>query len=82
MIESRLSLPETLCFWMGQLIADVLHLDGEVLTKINRCIDDLMLVVWTLLQKKTDSTARSAQERLDTVWDLIFDLPVYQSLLC
>lgn len=64
---------------MGQLIADVLHLDGEVLTKINRCIDDLMLVVWTLLQKKTDSTARSAQERLDTVWDLIFDLPVYQS---
>ena len=33
-----------------------------------------------LLQEKTDSAARSTQERLNAVWDLIFDLPVYRSL--
>ncbi len=64
----------------GQLTTDVLNLDGEILTEIDRRIDDFMSAVWTLLQEKTDSAARSAQERLNAVWDLIFDLPVYRSL--
>ena len=67
-------------FPLGQLTTDVLNLDGEILTEIDRRIDDFMSAVWTLLQEKTDSAARSAQERLNAVWDLIFDLPVYRSL--
>ena len=64
----------------GQLTTDVLNLDGEILTEIDRRVDHFMSAVWTLLQEKTDSAARSAQERLNAVWDLIFDLPVYRSL--
>ena len=67
-------------FPLGQLTTDVLNLDGEILTEIDRRIDDFMSAVWTLLQEKTDSAARSAQERLNAVWDLLFDLPVYRSL--
>lgn len=36
----------------GQLTTDVLNLDGEILTEINRRIDDFMSAVWTLLQEK------------------------------
>ena len=67
-------------FPLGQLTTDVLNVDGEILTEINRRVDGFMSAVWTLLQEKTDSAARSAQERLNAVWDLIFDLPVYRSL--
>ena len=67
-------------FPLGQLTTDVLNLDGEILTEIDRRVDDFMSVPWTLLQEKTDSAARSAQERLNAVWDLVFDLPVYRSL--
>lgn len=67
-------------FPLGQLTTDVLNLDGKVLTEINRRVNHFISVVWTLLQEKTDSAARSAQERLNAVWDLVFDLPVYRSL--
>ena len=67
-------------FPLGQLTTDVLNLDGEILTEIDRRIDDFMSAVWTLLQEKTDSAARSMQERINAVWDLIFDLPVYRNL--
>ena len=67
-------------FPLGQLTTDVLNLDSEVLTEIDRRVDDFMSAVWTLLQEKTDSAASSTQERLNAVWDLIFALPVYRSL--
>ena len=67
-------------FPLGQLTTDVLNLDSEVLTEIDRRIDDFMSAVWTLLQEKTDSAASSAQERLNAVWDLVFELPVYRNL--
>ncbi len=67
-------------FPLGQLTTDVLNLDGEILTEIDRRVDHFMSAVWTLLQEKTDSAARSVQERLNAVWDLVFDLPVYRSL--
>ena len=67
-------------FPLGQLTTDILNLDGEILTEIDRRVDGFMSAVWMLLQEKTDSAARSAQERLNAVWDLIFDLPVYRSL--
>lgn len=58
-------------FPLGQLTTDVLNLDGEILTEIDRRVDDFMSVAWTLLQEKTDSAARSMQERINAVWDLI-----------
>ena len=67
-------------FPLGQLTTDILNLDSEVFTEIDRRVDDFMSAVWTLLQEKTDSAASSAQERLNAVWDLIFELPVYQNL--
>ena len=53
----------------GQLTTDVLNVDGEILTEINRRVDGFM-----------SAAARSAQERLNAVWELVFDLPVYRSL--
>ena len=67
-------------FQLGQLTTDVLNLDSKVLTEIDRRVDDFMAAVWTLLQEKTDSAARFSQERLNAVWDLVFELPVYRSL--
>ena len=67
-------------FPLGQLTTDVLNLDGKILTEIDRRVDEFIPVVWTLLQEKTDSAARSVQERLNAVWDLVFDLPVHRSL--
>lgn len=54
--------------------------DSKVLTEIDRRVNHFISVVWRLLQEKTDSPARSTQERLNAVWDLVFDLPVYRSL--
>ena len=67
-------------FPLGQLTTDVLNLDREILTEIDRRVNHFMSTVYGLLQEKTDSAARSAQERLNAVWDLVFDLPVYRSL--
>ena len=67
-------------FPLGQLTTDVLNLDSEILTEIDRRVNYFMSTVWALLQEKTDSAAHSAQERLNAVWDLVFDLPVYRSL--
>ncbi len=67
-------------FPLGQLTTDVLNLDGEMLREIDRRVDDFISNVWTLLQEKTDSAARSVQEHLNAVWNLVFDLPVYRSL--
>ena len=67
-------------FPLGRLTTDVLNLDSEVLTEIDQRVNAFISAVWTLLQEKTDSAARSTQERLNAVWDLVFDLPVYRSL--
>ena len=52
-------------FPLGQLTTDVLNLDGEILTEIDRRVDDFMSVAWTLLQEKTDKIGRaSCRERV------------------
>lgn len=67
-------------FPLGQCTTDILNLDGAVLTELDRRIGALIPAVQTLLQEKTDSAARSAQELLCAVWDLIFSFPVYRDL--
>lgn len=67
-------------FPLGQCTTDILNIDGEVLGELDRRIEKLMPAVKSLLQEKTDSAARSAQELLCAVWDLIFSFPVYRNL--
>jgi len=67
-------------FPLGQCTTDILNIDGEVLAELDRRIEKLMPAVQSLLQEKTDSAARSAQEQLSAVWDLIFSFPVYRDL--
>ena len=67
-------------FPLGQCATDILNLDSAVLTELDRRIGALMPAVKNLFGEKTDSAARSAQEQLNAVWDLIFDLPVYRNL--
>ncbi|BAK97665.1 hypothetical protein OBV_04670 [Oscillibacter valericigenes Sjm18-20] len=67
-------------FPLGQYTTDILNLDGAVLTELDRRIGALLLAVQTLLQEKTDSAARSAQEQLSAVWDMLFSFPVYRDL--
>ena len=67
-------------FPLGQCTTDILNLDSEVLAELDRRVGELMPAVESLLQEKTDSAARSAQELLCAVWDLIFSFPVYRDL--
>jgi len=67
-------------FPLGQCTTDILNLDDDVLVELDRRIEKLMPTVKSLIQEKTDSAARSAQELLCAVWDLIFSFPVYRDL--
>ena len=67
-------------FPLGQCSTDILNLDSGVLAELDRRIAKMMPAVESLLQEKTDSAARSAQEQLSAVWDLIFSFPVYRDL--
>lgn len=67
-------------FPLGQCATDILNLDSVVLTELDRLIGGLTPTVKNLFQEKTDSAARSAQEQLNAVWNLIFSLPVYRNL--
>ena len=67
-------------FPLGWLTTEFLNLDGEVLTEIDRRVSIFLPAVQRMFREKTDSAARSAQERLNAVWDLVFELPVYRDL--
>jgi len=67
-------------FPLGQCATDILNLDGEVLSEIDRRINAFLPLALDMLQQKTDSAACSAQEKLNAVWDLIFTLPFYREL--
>lgn len=70
-------------FPLGQFTTDVLNLDDAVLVKVNSRIDDFMSAaagIFTEKTEKTDSAVRSAQEKLNAVWDLVFELPLYREL--
>ena len=68
-------------FPLGQCSTDILNLDSGVLAELDRRIAKMMPAVESLLQEKTDSAARSAQEQLSAVWDLIFSFPVFRDLI-
>ncbi|MEG0321620.1 MAG: DUF6076 domain-containing protein [Oscillospiraceae bacterium] len=67
-------------FPLGQCATDILNLDSNLLTELDRRIGKLMPSVKNFFREKTDSAAHSTQELLNAVWDLVFTLPVYRDL--
>ena len=67
-------------FPLGQCSVDILNLEDTIPAELDRRIGRLIPAVKDMLHKKTDSAARSTQELLNAVWDMIFALPVYRAL--
>lgn len=67
-------------FPLGQFTTDVLNLDDAVLAGIKNRIDDFMSAAALIFTEKTDSVVHAAQEKLNAVWDLVFELPLYREL--
>ena len=67
-------------FPIGQSVVDILNLDESVLGEINRCVREFLPAAQALMEKKSDSAAALAQERLNAVLDVLFALPVYRDL--
>ena len=67
-------------FPLGQFTTDVLNLDDELLVKINRRVNKFMSAAAGIFMEKTDCAVRTAQAKLNAVWDLVFELPLYREL--
>jgi len=67
-------------FPLGQFTTDVLNLDDAVLSGINDQIDKFMSAAASIFTEKTVSAVHAAQEKLNAVWDLVFELPLYREL--
>ncbi len=67
-------------FPLGQLSTDILNLDSSVLTEIDRRVNAFVPTVSVMLQEKADSAAALAQEKLNAVWDVVCELPLYRDL--
>lgn len=65
---------------IGQCCVDILNLDESLLDEIDQRIKEFVPAARDLLIEKTDSAATLVQGRLNTVWELIFALPVYRDL--
>ncbi|MEQ3171144.1 DUF6076 domain-containing protein [Dysosmobacter welbionis] len=67
-------------FPLGQFTTDILNLDDAVLAGINSRIDDFMSAATLIFTEKADSAVHATQEKLNAVWDMIFELPLYREL--
>lgn len=67
-------------FPLGQCSTDILNLDDAVVAELARRIEAFLPAAADFFQKKTDSAAHSAQEKLNAVWDMALALPVYREL--
>ena len=61
---------------VGQCCVDIMNLDASVLDEIDRRVLAFIPCAEALLTEKTIQAARSAQEKLNAVWDVVFTLPV------
>ena len=55
-------------------------MDEEVLSEIDRRVEEFIPAAQALLSKKTNSAVVFAQKKLNAVWDIIFTMPVYRDL--
>ena len=65
---------------LGQNTVDMLNVDEQIVTELERRAEKVAPAVRRMLEEKTDSAIASAQETLNAVWDIVFKLPVYCTL--
>lgn len=65
---------------LGQTTTDILNLDGQVLTEIEKRISAFQAEIRELLEQKNNSAVFPTQEKLNAVWDVVFTLPFYHDL--
>ena len=77
--DGRVYLSDT-SYPIGQCCVDIVNMDEEVLSEIDRCVEEFIPAARKLLMEKTNSAVAFAQEKLNAVWDIIFTMPVYRDL--
>lgn len=65
---------------LGQITTDILNLDEQDLTEIESRIDTFLKDMRVLFEQKNDSAVFSVQEKLNAVWDVVFNLPLFCDL--
>lgn len=65
---------------LGQITTDILNLDEQILRDTETLIVIFLSDVRIFLEQKEDSAVLPMQEKLNAVWDNIFDLPFYRDL--
>jgi len=78
--EGNVMLGEGASFPLGQMTTDFLNLDVKVLHEIHRRAKDFVKDARALFKNKNSGAVLPVQEKLNAVWDLIFDLPFYRNL--
>ena len=68
--EGRVYLSDT-SYPIGQCCVDIVNMDEEVLSEIDRCVEEFIPAARALLTEKTNSAAVFAQKKLNAVWDII-----------
>lgn len=78
--EGNVMLGEVASFPLGQMTTDFLNLDVQILKEIHRRARDFVKDARALFRDKNSGAVIPVQEKLNAVWDIIFDLPFYRSL--
>lgn len=78
--EGNVMLGEGTSFPLGQMTTDFLNLDVMLLQEIHRRARDFVKDARALFRDKNSGAVIPVQEKLNAVWDVIFDLPFYRSL--
>lgn len=65
---------------IGQCVVDVMNMDNTIIGEIVRRVTGFSEAAHALLKENTEAAARSAQEKLNAVWEVVFSLPVYRDL--
>ena len=66
---------------LGQITTDILNLDEQVLYRDRKPYLHISKGnAQALLEQKNDSAVFPLQEKLNAVWDVVFDLPFYRDL--
>lgn len=65
---------------LGQITTDILNFAEDHITEIEKRIKAFLTEMRGLQEQKKDSTVFTVQEKLNAVWDVIFNLPLYCNL--
>ena len=65
---------------LGQITTDIMNLDEQVLTEIENRINAFLKEMGVFFEQKNDSAVFPVQKKLNAVWDVGFDLPLYRDL--